>query len=45
MTGDVESQGDCDADHSGYAFQVVVDVVAGVAVGTALVDSGIADDG
>lgn len=42
---DVEGQRDCDVYLFGYSFQVVVDVVAGVAVGTARVDSGIADDG
>lgn len=45
VAGDVESQGDCDADQSGDAFQVVIDVVAGVAVGTALVEPWVADDG
>mgnify|MGYP007059014896 CR=1 FL=1 len=45
MTSNVEGQRDCDSDHSGDAFQTVVDVVAGVAVGASLVESGISDDG
>lgn len=45
MTCDVEGQRDGDTDHSGYAFQIVVDVVAGVSVGASLVDAGIADYG
>lgn len=45
VTRNIERQGNRDTDHSGDAFQVVVDVVACVAVGGALVDSSIADDG
>lgn len=44
MAGNIESQRDCYANHSGDTFQAVVDVVAGVAIGTSLVESGIADD-
>lgn len=45
MTGNVEGERNCYTDHSGYGFQVVVDVVAYVAVSASLVGSGIADDG
>ena len=45
VAGNVEGQRDCDADHSGYGFQVVVDVIAYVAVGASLVGAGITDDG
>ncbi len=45
MAGNVEGQRDCDTDHSGYGFQVVIDVVANVAVGASLVGAGITDDG
>lgn len=45
MAGNIEGQRDCYADHSGDTFQAVVDVVAGVAVGASLIETGIADDG
>ena len=45
MAGNVEGQGDCYSDHSGNTFKAMVDVVAGVAVGATLVESGIADNG
>ena len=45
VAGYVEGQGDCDADHFGYSFQVMVDVIAGITIGASLVDSGISDDG
>lgn len=41
----VERQGNGDAGHRGDAFEVVVDVVAHVAVGAPFVCSGVADDG
>lgn len=43
VAGDVEGQRDGDADHRGYSFQVVVDVVAGVAGDASFVDSLVAD--
>lgn len=45
MTSNVEGQRDCDSDHSGDAFQTVIDIVAGVSVGASLVEAGITDDG
>lgn len=45
VTGDVESQRYLDTYHLGYLFQVVIDVVAHVAVGVSLVGTGIPDDG
>lgn len=45
MAGDVESQRNLDANHLGYYFQVVIDVVAHVAVGASLVGAGVLDDG
>lgn len=45
MAGDVEGQWDLDAYHLGYLFQIVVDVVAHVAVGASLVDTGVLDNG
>lgn len=45
MAGNVEGQRDLDAYHLGYLFQVVVDVVAYVAVGASLVGAGVLDDG
>lgn len=45
MSGNVEGQRYCYADHSGYGFQVVVDVVADIAVCASLIGSGITDDG
>ena len=45
VAGDVEGQRHCHAHHAGYAFQVVVDVVADVAVGASLVGADVADDG
>ncbi len=44
MTSDVEGQRDGDSNHSCDAFQAVVDVVAGVAVGASLIEFGIAND-
>lgn len=44
VAGYVERQGDGDAGERGDAFEVVVDVVAHVAVGASLVCSGVADD-
>ena len=43
VAGHVEGQRDRDSDHFGYAFEIVVDVVASVAVGVSLVGAGIAD--
>lgn len=45
MAGNIEGQRNCNADHSGYVFQIVVDVIAYVAVGASLVGAGITDDG
>ena len=45
MAGNVEGQGDLDSYHVGYLFQVVVDVVAHVAVGASLVGTGVLDNG
>lgn len=45
MAGYVEGQRDLDSYHLGYLFQVVVDIVAHVAVGTSLIGAGIPDDG
>jgi len=45
VAGDVEGQRDLDSYHLGYLFQVVVDVVAHVAVGASLVSAGVLDDG
>ena len=45
MTSDVKGQRDLDSYHLGYLLQVVVDVVAHVAVSTSLVGTGILDDG
>lgn len=45
MAGDIESQRDLDAYHLGCLFQIVIDVVAHVAVGTSLVGAWIPDDG
>ena len=45
VAGDVESQRYLDAYHLGYLFQVVIDVIAHVAVGVSLVGTGILDDG
>lgn len=44
MPGNVEGQRDSYADHSGDSFQTVVYVVACVAVGATLIESGIADN-
>lgn len=44
MAGNIEGQRDRDTDHSGYAFQTVVYVVAGFAVDAALVRYLITDD-
>ena len=41
MAGDIKGQWDCYVNHSGNAFQAVVDVVAGVTVGASLVESGV----
>lgn len=41
----MEGQRYRDTDHSGYAFEIVVDVVTHVAVGASLVGAGVADDG
>ena len=43
VAGDVESQWDLDSCHLGYLFQVVIDVVAHVAVGATLVGAGVLD--
>lgn len=45
MSGDVHGQWDIDANHLGDGFQVVVDVVANVAVGASRVRVRISDDG
>ena len=45
MAGDVESQRNLDANHLGYYFQVVIDVITDVTVGASLVGAGILDDG
>ena len=45
MAGNVKGQRDCDTDHSGYGFQVVVDVIAYVAIGASLVGAGITEIG
>ncbi len=45
VAGYVEGQRDCYSYHYGDTFQAVVDVVACVAVGASLVESGIANDG
>lgn len=45
MAGDVESQRDLNTYHLGNLFQVVVDVVAHVAVSASLVGAWIPDDG
>ena len=37
MAGDVESQRNLDANHLGYYFQVVIDVITDVTVGASLV--------
>ena len=44
VTGNVKGQRDGDTDHSGDTFEIVVDVIAGVPVGTSFVCAGIADD-
>lgn len=44
MAGDIEGQRDCYSDHSGNTFKIVVYVVADVAVGASLIESGITDD-
>ena len=44
VAGDVEGQRNLDSYHLGYLFQVVIDVVAHVAVGASLVGAGILDD-
>lgn len=45
MAGDVEGQGNLDACHFGYCFQVVVDIVTSVAVSASFVSAGILDYG
>lgn len=45
MASDVEGQWDLDIYHLGYLLQVVVDIVAHVAVSASLVGAGIPDDG
>lgn len=45
VAGDVEGQRYCYTDHSGYGFQVVVDVIADIAVSATLIGPGITDDG
>ena len=45
MAGYVEGQRDLDSYHLGDLFQVVLDVVAHVAVGAWLVGAGVLDDG
>ena len=45
MTGNVEGQRDCDTNHSGDAFQTVIDIVAGVTVGASFVSTRVSDDG
>lgn len=45
VASDVEGQRNLDSYHLGDLFQVVIDVVAHVAVGASLVGSGILDDG
>ena len=45
MAGSVHRQRDIDSDHVGYLFQIVIDVVADVAVCTALVDTFCFDNG
>lgn len=44
MAANIEGQRNCHSDHTGNAFQAVVDVIAGVAIGTTLVEAGIADN-
>ena len=45
MAGDVESQRSLDANHLGYYFQVVIDVITDATVGASFVGAGILDDG
>ena len=45
MAGDVEGQGDCHTDHFGYFFEIVVDIVAHVAIDAPFVGAGVADYG
>ena len=45
MARNVEGQRNQDAYHLGYLFQVVIYIIAHVAVGASLVSAGILDDG
>lgn len=44
MTGNIEGQRYGYTNHFCDSFQVMVDIVTGIAIGASLVDSGVADD-